>query len=277
MESQDDTYELRNEPPALVAVPAIPVGLPPDTDTTADLSAPIADAQRIWWLAIFTFAACALAGGTVLWLTHRRPHSSQVVHFFNGLDMPVHVTVGEQTLDVPSAGHAEQRLPFGPCRVKVADGSGRVLEQVDVTIPDGHDFVGYNVLGASPVMVEKVVYSQSGRAPVEAGFHHHIGARLMVEESAHYVLEEPPEKLKVSGVTPLVTKHHVMLLGSGGWSVSVDFFDVQGHTREADTLRETISAATGRPLPRRGLSPVELDELRRLEHNARRQPGPVRR
>ena len=127
-------------------------------------------------------------------------HRSSQVHFVNGLDELVHVTVDEHEMDLDRGQRVAQELSKGPHRVRVAFAGkdGKVIEEETIDVPGGYDCVLYNVAGAAPIFRQSVTYQASSGTDVKETFNIVGGPRFWTNNHTDYVFADPPKTISLS-------------------------------------------------------------------------------
>src|SRR5262249_27785237 len=115
-----------------------------------------------------------------------------------GLDVPVHISMGHYEQTIAPGQKVEAVMEKGPYRVHVTGADGATLDDDSVEVPGGTDFVAVNVLGAAPLYVEEVIYTQEhtkGRDPEHTLY---SGQKFITRDGVRWVFTTPPEQLDMS-------------------------------------------------------------------------------
>ncbi len=151
-------------------------------------------------------AVAALVGGAT---ASFRRHQRADVWVANELDVPVVVTVGRATGVVgPHAVLELGAIPKGAQHAVVKREDGRVVEEEDVVVLGGADATVLNVLGASPVFVEKVFYAARGKPP-DSEIEVFAGQRFIVRDAVDDVFVDPPKTMPVRSLVGTASRTHV--------------------------------------------------------------------
>ncbi len=142
--------------------------------------------------------ALASVGAAAYYVKHR----SSTVHFVNGLDEPVHISVDELDFDLTRGQHVAHELAKGPHQVRVAFASkdpkdAKVIERETIDVPGGFDCAVYNVAGAAPLFRSSVTYTTSTIETKET-FNIIGGSRFYTNDHTNYVFTDPPKTISLS-------------------------------------------------------------------------------
>ncbi len=144
------------------------------------------------------------------------------VHVVNALDVPLHVTIGSDELDVEPQGRATCRVAAGSRHV-VARAGDRTLEEFDVDV-DGGRIGLYNVLGAAQAVGVTVPYSSS-KLPSDAAESlervDEFALHTWVSEPFDVEFEEPPSSVEIPRGQSFATRR-VLHARDGGWADTVE-------------------------------------------------------
>jgi len=126
------------------------------------------------------------------------------VHVYNGLGVPVVVTIEGESARVAARGSAELELPATDgADVRAVTEGGREVEAFEVDIEHGRADYAYNVAGAAPLVAWQAIYSVTGGSD---GAQRAIGAPRWVETDADVVFREPPTTVSTSRSSGSVTR-----------------------------------------------------------------------
>ncbi|MFT3913216.1 MAG: hypothetical protein QM704_03725 [Anaeromyxobacteraceae bacterium] len=203
---------------------------------------PISPTLRAWRLTVVALALVAAGwAGYGRWAGGR----TQLVHLLNGLDTRVVVEAGGRRFDVaPREGELAVELPTGRVHVKASTEAGKPIEELDLEVPSYTKFVAYNVLGASPLVLEHVYY---GPEPKGGGVppRYLAGQRTVVIAEVDYVFQPAPASVQTSTAGAKRTR---ALIADGGWRNAVDHLRFRAkQPAEAERLARAVLAATPGP------------------------------
>ena len=208
-----------------------------------------AKAKRSWYVTrrekvIFGSVAGLLIAGTV---ALRALTGYQTVWIVNGLDVPAKVEIDGREREIAAQGKESERLSGGLHEVRVRSAFGEVLEERTIDVQPMNDAAVYNVLGAAPLYIQKVVYSsssygQNNNAPnaVEVL----AGASFITRDGVEYVFEQPPQTIQVKSRGQSIVKW-MLGLAPGGATSTLNYLANQG--KLADTLRLTRALVATKP------------------------------
>lgn len=120
--------------------------------------------------------------------------SDPALMVYNGLALPVVVTIDGKRVDVPPLSARPLVLPeFGHHRVEAKSADGRVIETFEADAkPGGHPV--YSVAGAVPLVEWTNPYGNVEPKPERV-----LGAQRWLESSADHVFSEPPKQITSKG------------------------------------------------------------------------------
>jgi tetratricopeptide (TPR) repeat protein len=205
---------------------------------------PTSRMHRLWrWLALAGSAAAIVLTIAVSaigsWVSSR----GSTVHVVNDLDIAVNARVGTQTFALAPHAETSDRIAKGSYHVVVTNTAGAVLEEQDIDVPGGVDVVVYDVLGASPLYLDDVVYSQySSPTATQPAPELFTGNRFVTRDGVDYVFVDPPKSLTLDSRGSDVTKRHFGRV-PGGWQVAVTAGLASGKRAEAIDVAERVALA----------------------------------
>jgi hypothetical protein len=116
------------------------------------------------------------------------------VNVYNGLGLPVNVSIGESTTQVAPFSTTKIDLERGEhYTVRTATLDNRVIETFDVDTERSGPAYVYNVASATPLVLWTATYGD-----VEGEEPRQLGAQRWLRSDADYVFEEPPESISGS-------------------------------------------------------------------------------
>ena len=196
---------------------------------------PLEGARRIW-----RGLAAAIALSPLLWIVPAIAGGMRgTVHFVNGLDVPVVVSISGERITLGANDRDRRVLGRGRHRATVADERGNVIEQQEVTVRGGDHFVAYNVLGAAMLVTREVVYGPVDSTPAPAQGERHLHRRIVEREDITFPFTEPPLRIGRSGSSRLWAASVV----PGGWRLSAATLESEGGRAAAAELVTAVSLA----------------------------------
>jgi hypothetical protein len=186
---------------------------------------PLSFLKRVWRAAVAIPVVAALAlGGQAFVAT-----LSSKVHLLNGLDVPVTVRVGGESVKLGPGARAVRVLSRGKQHLVTTDAKGTTIDEEDVDVPGGEALVVYDVVGAAPLLLRELFYSKSGRTPADLHAEQLLmGQRVLVHDNVGYPFVDAPQRIALNG--ELRTWQVTQLAGS--W---------HGAVREHGWLPETVA------------------------------------
>jgi len=147
--------------------------------------------KRLWRAAVVVpvVAATALAGHA--WVASL----SSKVHLLNGLDVPVLVTAGGETVRLAPGARVVHVLARGNQHLVAKDERGATLEEQDLDVPGGDALVVYDVVGAAPLVSREVFYTTSGRTPEDLQGEILVGRRVLIKANVEYAFVNAPRTI----------------------------------------------------------------------------------
>jgi hypothetical protein len=198
--------------------------------------------QRAFALAILAMVASGAVGAV-------EGYGHNTLHVVNGLSRPVSVALsGYGEKQVAAGAELAMRTTVGPHTITVRDGD-RELESSPVDVPRGRGAVVWNVIGAAPLYVEKVIYSPHGDAsPPEAKERPDVmcGESFVVRDGLDYPLEDPPKQLETSKDSGYTIKTH-MAVAPGGLHTCLAWLASHGDGPKAAHLALKVSGLLRTP------------------------------
>lgn len=126
------------------------------------------------------------------------------VHVYNGLGVPVVVTIEGESVRVGPRRSAELELPATDgADVRAVVEGGREIEAFEADIEHGRADYAYNVGGAAPLVAWQAVYTAGGGGD---GAQRAIGAPRWLQTDADVVFREPPTSVSTSRSSGSVTR-----------------------------------------------------------------------
>ncbi len=158
-------------------------------------SLPLPTWMRVWRAAVGIPAAAlvALSGWALAQSLFSR------VHLLNGLDVPVTVRVDRELVRLPPGQRVVYTLARGAHHLVTRDAQGRIVEELDLSVPGGDALVVYDVAGAAPLASREVFYSQWGKPPQDLAAELIVGRRVLVKEGVEYAFVDAPRRLALNG------------------------------------------------------------------------------
>lgn len=166
-------------------------------------------------------AAAGLAALVAAFLVFDASQTNDL-HLLNSLDIPVDVSVAGEVVRVEPQQRQVVKVPTEMQALAAHTPDGRLLERLEVEIPSFTQFVGFNVLGATPLFAGAIVYgspTQYGEEPPSVFY----GGQSFVARKASYVFEEPPETIRLRRGSKRQTRWLVDL-PMLDWRVTVAWF-----------------------------------------------------
>lgn len=164
----------------------------------------------------FAVAASALLTLSVQWRSVR-------VHVVNGLDTPVVVEAGGKTAHVAAHQRETLSLSAGAHLAHTKTPDGRVIESILLAADPKPDAVVYNVLGAAPVLEDRITYSASqtsNNSKNDVTFHG--GHRVFAVDDVDYPFTEPPKSISTKSSSGSIIKR-VLALPEGGANGTIGY------------------------------------------------------
>jgi hypothetical protein len=181
-------------------------------------------------VSVAMLGAAASAG---LWIYGMQRSQVQLV---NGLDVPVTVQLGGETITLAAASRDVREVPRGPVHV-VTRVSGKTVEELDLVIPGGVDFVAYDVLGAATILADEIVFTNEIIDTSTLRAKHYQGQSFITLDNVGWIFVAVPEKQVQR------EQHWRVELLPGGWKATVSTLIAQGKTAEADALAARVRDA----------------------------------
>jgi hypothetical protein len=181
-------------------------------------------------------------------------------HVVNGLDAPVHVELaGAKPIDVTAGGRGEIRAAVGSRSLVVKEG-GREIESATVDIPRAGPELVWNVLGAAPIYLARVVYLAEGQSDPSAGKDEpelYCGQSLVKQNGVDYLLTDPPQRVSMPEHTPTVRRLHLGI-APGGLETCKEWLLSHEELTKATRLAIRVAAAERIPAAKLGDSTEAL-------------------
>jgi hypothetical protein len=195
--------------------------------------------QRIIALGVLAMVASASANAF-------EGYRHNTVHVVNGLERPLQIELGAHLhASVPAGGEVALRTESGRQLLTVRDGD-TVLESASLDVPRGRNALAWNVLGAAPVFVAKVIYGEkSGHAPPSGDPKVMCGQTQIAIDGVDYLFVEPPRSISMPKGSGTVTKTH-MGVANGGLRACLGYLEQHDPTKGA-RLALTATKATRTP------------------------------
>ncbi len=224
-----------------VFVPVVPLGsyLVSDGGSggwTFHAKVPLSGVHRIWRAAVGVLCAvlALLIVGALWW---SQGHAD--VQLVNGLDVPVHIAIGEHEQTIRPGERIAVEVAEGTYALGVTTMNGTVLDERTVEVDGGADLIVCNVLGAAPIVLEGVPYTASGvpeRVAEENGWiRTKAGVPWIVVDDVDLVFEASPDQIDMPRGKDVVVRS-VARLDSGGWRVAVQALYGTGELQRAAEL-----------------------------------------
>ena len=200
---------------------------------------PLSRTHRTWAKAVAALAAI-IGLCVVLALWSASTHSD--VHFLNGLDVPVEVTMGDHHATLAPQARSHCEFAAGRHHVKAVV-AGRTIEEIDVDLPGGMNCATYNVLGAAPVYEEQVVYTSSKSdakeppPPALLG-----GSSWIVCKGVDYPFTQAPATVQMSKHVTREVRRRVAV-SDGGWMTTVSALANTKETQRAAEVARRVALA----------------------------------
>lgn len=193
------------------------------------------------WLRRISLAAmmtgAILLGATIWTLT-----TSSDVHLVNGLPVPVVVEFGVERVEVPPNGRRTlSKVEAGPYKITARTSDGRLIEELSVEVLGGFDAVAYNVLGAAPLYIEQVIYSEHDTQDPQATLL--TGQSWFQRDHVEYVFKEAPTQITTSQYAKGSVIRYQLELLDGGWQSARGWLLSDGKIVEAARLSASVAVA----------------------------------
>ena len=203
---------------------------------------PLSPVHRWWRRAVFVGCVALVLGiGLSAW----RQRTTSEVHFLNGLPVPVAVTMGEEVVEVAAGAREARVLRVGRHHVTARGPGGVVLEERDVDVPHGMDFVAYNVLGSAPLVLETIAYSAAGADTKRAEEMNQgrtlAGESWVVEAAVDWTFRAAPPNIQMPSGT-LIMKRTRMDVYEGDWRTTATHLLWEGRPAEAAALARVVAS-----------------------------------
>jgi hypothetical protein len=171
-------------------------------------------------------------------------YGHNTLHVVNGLSRPVSVQLGDaSSVVVPGGQEMPIRTTTGkhPLSVRVGD---RIIESATVEVPRGHDAVAWNVLGAAPLYVARVVYSSKDDSSTPQAPDPEVlcGRSFVQQGGVDYVFREPDKSLSMPEGSSATTKLHLGV-ASGGKETCLNYYSQHGEGAAAARLDLKVARA----------------------------------
>ncbi len=202
---------------------------------------PLSASRHLWQRALALGAVASMLFGVSGAL---EGYGHNTLHVVNGLSQPVSVQLGEASAVVVAGGQEVPiRTTTGKHSLAVRVGD-RIIESAAVDVPRGHDAIAWNVLGAAPVYLARVVYSSKDDSSTpQAPDPEVLCGRSFVQESGvDYAFQEPDKSLSLPAGSPATTKLHLGV-APGGRQTCLSYFDEHGDAAAAARLDLKIARA----------------------------------
>lgn len=198
---------------------------------------PLATWSYLWRLgasAALGLGIVSAAGAAV----YREAHAD--LRIANGLEFPVHVTVGEASVDVPAGEMVQVPTGVGTFAVTTTV-DGRTLEAFVLTQGPAEDRTVYSVLGAAPVVEYDTIYTLSDSTPVDPAIHERFqcGERLHTYVAPYFFTDPPSSHDIPQGRTE--DRERTVALAGGGWAACLDGAAPEVLPEWAGQLYDTLS------------------------------------
>lgn len=166
---------------------------------------PLLPYQRAWRNVFYGFFATVAAVLVVGGIISSRESTIRIV---NGLDIPMTVECAGAKLDIAPKAHVEKNLTSGHYELTTRR-AGNEIERVEIDVPSNHRLVIYNILGASPLAIDRIEYVSDERFRNETNLpRRFIGGRpVYVGDRVDYEFTEPPDQIDLGSreTTRIVT------------------------------------------------------------------------
>jgi len=136
------------------------------------------------------------------------------LHIVNGLEFPVSVAVGDETVNVPALGHVSHPLKKEYYHLVAHNRAGEIMEEENVDNASGEGVFTYNILGVAPLYTEVVSYAADGIA--ERSRTWMALQRTQEVTGVHGVFVAVPDQVRVPFWKEAVERRFVEV-GPGGW------------------------------------------------------------
>jgi hypothetical protein len=200
---------------------------------------------HLWQRAIALGVLALLGMGTA---SAFEGYGHNTLHVVNGLDRPVTADLGGGLRSVvPAGSEIAIRTAVGNRTLVITDGE-QVLESSPVEIPRDRDVIVWNVLGAAPLYLEKVVYSATGDSTNGASPTPDVlcGDSFVVRRGVDYPFDDPPKSISTSQHGGTIERTHLGV-ARGGLETCVKYLTSHGEAARAAHLALTVARASRTP------------------------------
>lgn len=204
------------------------------------------------WRGLASLAVLAVAGA-IGWAVFQGGRVNDVV-VENALEVPVVAHVGEVRIDVGPTARTKAEVATGMQPVRIESIDGRVLEEGELEVRRWADVIVWNVLGAAPLYLEHVWYTEHDAPVEERPAIPHCGDRAIVHSDADYMYRPAPAEINSSSSSSVIWQTHFDL-EEGGWSICEDFlagyerydeaaalYTAQARVTEPDSVSRAVEA-----------------------------------
>ncbi|HYV66323.1 MAG TPA: hypothetical protein VE964_08770 [Myxococcales bacterium] len=170
------------------------------------------------------------------------------VRVVNAFDVPVQVTIGDQTATVPAVGDAVVKTKVGKYQARAMTADGIEVDAIDLDVTSGKRVLAWNLAGAMPIALIDVVYHSRGKGrpandPDPEPHAIYCGQRVIQVRAVDYAFRPPEESLKVATSSDRLVKSRVDY-ERGVKNASSGCFNYlvrKGRTGEAAGFLETVA------------------------------------
>ncbi len=162
------------------------------------------------------------------------------VYVLNGFDQPLKVELGVKSQSVPAGGRVLFKdVPIGAQHGKATSEKGAVIDQVELAVESGSDFLAWNIAGAAPLFRAEFIYypkdTKPGSRPPDPEPTLFCGRRQVKLKDVDHLFTEPPKEISLDEKE---TRHTVTVIGPTGVIERGPFrcfnqLESEGRTQEA--------------------------------------------
>ncbi|HKC61883.1 MAG TPA: hypothetical protein VKB92_17475 [Myxococcales bacterium] len=135
------------------------------------------------------------------------------VRVLNGFDVPVAITLGDQTATVPALGDVVLSAKVGRLRARAATADGIEVDALDLDVTSGKRVLAWNLAGAMPAFLVDVVYHSRDKGPVDEPEPPiravYCGDRLIQLPSVDYAFRAPDKSINMPSSSSQVVKSYL--------------------------------------------------------------------
>ncbi|MCA9609353.1 MAG: M48 family metalloprotease, partial [Myxococcales bacterium] len=151
------------------------------------------------------------------------------VHVYNGLAIPVEVSIGDREIRVGARDSVEVSIPStDDVRITTRTSDGREVESFDAEVEHGWAHYAYNVAGAAPLVTWQAMYDVAGGGNSEETS---IGAPRWLQTDADAIFRDPPSSVSVSSRSSRATRDVLTGVGDVPASVALGYVEDEAQRR----------------------------------------------